>query len=264
MTDYKLTSDTLVFTTGSSYGAQVKYYDCGYWYKLNHNGYEGLAEYLVSVILQYSNLENFVQYERCWINGRPGCRCKQFLQPDEKFVTFERLHVMTTGRSLTNTIFGIPGIAKREQYVIDFINDVLDFDVTRYLANILILDALTLNNDRHFNNLGVIVNENTNEVREAPIFDNGDSLFSSYAKFPKNNSIEENLRSSVAMPFSADAYAQAKELPFTLKLDYYGLKSFLNSLDDSRARSTLRYQLEHYCSVIPDNSNNNRPLKITL
>lgn len=62
-------------------------------------------------------------------------------------------------------VMEIREIAEREHFVIDFVKDTLHFDITDYLENILILDALTLNNDRHFNNLGIVINETTGSVR---------------------------------------------------------------------------------------------------
>lgn len=114
-----------------------------------------------------------------------------------------------------------------------------------------LLDALTLNNDRHFNNLGIIINEENGTVKEAPIFDNGDSLFSSFVKFPEET-IEANLRRSVSLPFSANGFLQAKELPFTLMIDYSQLYNMLDTESSSRAIDVLRYQLMHYRDIIPD------------
>lgn len=114
-----------------------------------------------------------------------------------------------------------------------------------------LLDALTLNNDRHFNNLGIIINEENGTVKEAPIFDNGDSLFSSFVKFPEET-IEANLRRSVSLPFSANGFLQAKELPFTLMIDYSQLYNMLDTEPSSRAIDVLRYQLMHYRDIIPD------------
>ena len=46
------------------------------------------------------------------------------------------------------------------------------------LVDMLIFDAVICNEDRHFGNFGLIVNNKTNSVVEtAPIFDNGLSLF---------------------------------------------------------------------------------------
>lgn len=114
-----------------------------------------------------------------------------------------------------------------------------------------LLDALTLNNDRHFNNLGIIINEENGTVKEAPIFDNGDSLFSSFVKFPEET-IEANLRRNVSLPFSANGFLQAKELPFTLMIDYSQLYNMLDTEPSSRAIDVLRYQLMHYRDIIPD------------
>lgn len=48
--NYILSAEALISIQGSSKGAQPKYYDKGYWYKINNIGYEGLAEELVSVV----------------------------------------------------------------------------------------------------------------------------------------------------------------------------------------------------------------------
>lgn len=252
MTEYTLSPQTLVFVSGSSVGTQEKYYEDGYWYKINRNGYEGTAEYLVSLVLACSNVDNYVVYEPCTVNGRSGCRSKSFLQLDEKYISLHRLYSMAKGRDLTDDVMRIPDVAGREQYVIQFVRDVLGFDITEYLANILMLDALTLNNDRHFNNLGVVINETTDTVREAAIFDNGDSLLSNYAKFPPYKTIEQNLAHSIALPFSANAYHQAKLLPFTLSLDYEMLEEQLMSEPDSRAVQVLQHQLELFRTIIPN------------
>ena len=41
----------------SSKGNQFKWYKNGYWYKADQNGYEGLSEYVVSKLLEKSNLK---------------------------------------------------------------------------------------------------------------------------------------------------------------------------------------------------------------
>ena len=49
----------------SSKGNHFKWEREGVWYKADYTGYEGLAEYMVSGLLQYSNLEEmeFIQYQ---------------------------------------------------------------------------------------------------------------------------------------------------------------------------------------------------------
>ena len=88
MRDCRLSPAALVMVQGSSKGTQPKYYEDGYWYKVNNVGYEGLAERLASMLHSHSNIKNFVEYEQCMINGRPGCRSKNFVQENESFISF--------------------------------------------------------------------------------------------------------------------------------------------------------------------------------
>lgn len=259
MVEYTLSPKALVMTSGSSKGTQKKYFDGTYWYKENRSGYEGLAEKLASDVLKCSNLTNFVEYDICKVNGRPGCRSKNFLKEDEMFLSFERLHVMHTGIHMNDVVFRKSSVEDRISYVVDFIKDCTGFDPSKYLGNILMFDALTLNQDRHFNNLGIIINQSTEEVRECPIFDNGDSFLSNFSKFPPMDSLEECFKRCVAMPFSANAYAQAKALPSSLQLDYNALERRVDSLVQSRATDVLRHQMDRYRKVIPEISKERTP-----
>ena len=42
----------------SSKGNQLKWEQDGIWYKADYTGYEGLAEYMVSRLLEYSNMSS--------------------------------------------------------------------------------------------------------------------------------------------------------------------------------------------------------------
>ena len=70
MKDYKLSARAIVMVAGSSQGTQPKYYDKGYWYKDDYSGYEGKAEYLSSLVLSCSNINDYVRYDECMINGK--------------------------------------------------------------------------------------------------------------------------------------------------------------------------------------------------
>ena len=80
---YTLSPESLVMVQGSSKGTQPKYFENGYWYKKDSCGYEGLAEELVSKVLSCSNVKDYVEYEQCIIDGRSGCRSKNFLKENE-------------------------------------------------------------------------------------------------------------------------------------------------------------------------------------
>lgn len=67
----------LEFAGHSSKGDQLEW-KCGdNWYKVDHMGYEGLAEAVISRLLTYSNTTYYVQYEPVCIQykakGYTGC-----------------------------------------------------------------------------------------------------------------------------------------------------------------------------------------------
>ena len=47
----------------SSKGNQEKWYDDGWWYKLDQFGYEALTETLVSRLLEHSNIEQYTAWQ---------------------------------------------------------------------------------------------------------------------------------------------------------------------------------------------------------
>lgn len=242
----------MIMTSGSSKGTQVKYFDGEYWYKENRNGYEGLAESLATKLLQCSNHSNYAVYEQCQVNGKEGCRSKNFLKEDEHLISFERLHMMQTGIHFVDAIGTYSTPAERIEYTIDFMEECIRFDVSNYLGNILLFDAVIANQDRHFNNLGVIMNQKTGEVSECPIFDNGDSFLSDFGKFPVMNSVEDNLSRCISQPFSANAFLQSTILKSTLMFDYGKIDKLFEKAEDCRAIQVLRRQLEQYRGLIPE------------
>lgn len=247
--EYVLSHEALVMVQGSSKGTQPKYYENGYWYKVNNIGYESIAEHLGSIILRNSNVEKYVEYTECIINGRRGCVSKNFLKPNESFISFQRLYEVYTGENLQDVIRTIGNVKDRIDMVIDFVKDYTELDVTDYLSKVLTLDMLTLNTDRHFNNLGILVNGKTAEYSIAPIFDNGNSMLSDWERF-SDETLEENIDLVYGQPFSSNLYTQAKEIGFGLKINYEQLYKELEKEPDSRAIQVLKYQLERYRDII--------------
>jgi hypothetical protein len=86
--------------------------------------------------------------------------------------------------------------------VVSEVQRLTGLDISQYLFRLLFLDALILNEDRHYMNLGVV----TDGVNfyEAQCFDNGSSLFCTNWTYRKRKSFEENMQSakSIARPFS--------------------------------------------------------------
>ncbi len=242
MNEYVLSPSALVMISGSSKGTQVKYYEDNYWYKLDQNGYEGKAEWMSSYILGQSSIDNYVEYERCKINNRSGCRSKNFLQPNESFISFARLYELLKGKDLTTAIMNESSVRNRLDLVKDFLYEHTGNDFARYISNTLSFDMLTLNTDRHFNNMGIIVS--SEGYREAPIFDNGKALFSDFERFP-HETLEENIECAAAQPFSGSFESQAYEAGFDLKIRYSPILEEFKNIN-GRAEEILLHQLERY------------------
>ena len=70
----------------SSKGNQLKWEEDGIWYKADYIGYEGLAEYMVSSLLKYSDMDEneYIMYQTEKIeyksNTYCGCKSRNFLR----------------------------------------------------------------------------------------------------------------------------------------------------------------------------------------
>lgn len=235
-----ISEDYLVLDGGSSDGIQIKYFNNGYWYKTDAFGQEGMIEYLVSGILQYSSLrtDEYVKYEFGTINHQLGCRSKNFLKKDSVFITFQRLHKNVTGKGMNEAVNQIDSLDKKVDYVITFIKNVCGIDVTKYLQKTFTLDYLILNEDRHFNNLGLIMRSDETYYT-APIFDNGKSLFCGNFSVKDNLSLEENFKRVVCQPFG---YNHKKIYEFFGKgfnLDMISAVSWLEKQTQTKERDLL-------------------------
>ena len=148
--------------------------------------YEAVGEYLVYKICKYLNIpEEFITpYKLCEVRVRSeessintvGCECKLFTGRDEKYLSFYNL------LRLNNIIFSeMQGIDTYRQIVSIYIKALGQSrnseHLIKFLNTIFIIDSIVLNSDRHLGNFGFIVNKTGGILREAPIFDNGNSLF---------------------------------------------------------------------------------------
>ena len=217
--EFILDGSFLVRTSGTSDGTQDKYCKDGLWFKVDRYGGEGLAETAASIILKYCSLadNDFVLYEPCLINGKEGCFCKDFLNKDEDFITIYRLFKNINGRDLA-TVCSKMDYDDAIEYVLSFMKQQTGLDLHEYLANTFELDRLILNEDRHFNNLGIIYNGT--QFRPAPIFDNGKSFFignkkrEAYAKAfsPSFETNAKYLEKYCSLRFNKDCIQEIKEI----------------------------------------------------
>ena len=230
--EINISSEFLVTDTGTSDGTQIKYFYENKWFKVDRYGGEGICEELASRIFELSDFDKtqYVSYKSLLINGESGCVSKNFLGDGENFITFYRLHsniIATDPASVTSKMDYDDAI----DYIIYFIKKNTKVDVTSYLANTFVLDALILNEDRHFNNLGLIYDGQV--FRTAPIFDNGKSLFIGNKKYNPQKSMPENKNKAFAKAFSGSfelnrSYLESKA---TFKPNIDAIRNYLSSKD---------------------------------
>lgn len=251
MFDIKITDDFLVDTQGTSDGTQLKFYKDGYWYKEDNEGCEGEVEYFVSNLLTFSNLnaEEYVVYEQGKINGRSGCRSKTFLKAEESFITLERLHQNVTGIPLFERIKRMNGIKESAQYVIDFFKQTVGLDLTYYFKKVFTLDYIVLNEDRHFHNLGIIM-DGVGRYRVAPIFDNGKSLLNCNPSINRDKPIKENVERVTARPFSGSHKVMFEYFGKGFDLDFDKALEWLKGEHESFYKDVLNYRIHEIKKIL--------------
>ncbi len=246
MINYNIDEKYTVFSDGTSDGTQDKFLKDNIWYKLDRFGKEGIAEYTASLILKSSDFaeKDFVWYTPCTINHFPGCYSESFLKEGESFLSFYRLFRNTNGRELAQVCSQMD-YDDAIEYVIRFVKETTNLDIREYLANNLLLDYLILNEDRHFNNLGVIYSESG--FRTAPIFDNGKSFFIGNQKATKAATLKDGVKHVYAKAFSPSFEMNFKYLQKYISLQIPSnivdiLES--DSLIDHTFIDVVKYQIE--------------------
>lgn len=199
-------SDKIKGTVAPANGNQTKFQLANHWYKLDYLGYEGAAERAVTDILQKSNVRSFVSYslDDLDYNGilSHGCLSKNFRQEGYRILTVEDLLLNYYGQSGTEFMDGL-SVKDKIQKVVDAVESVTGFRCFgEYLTTLLELDALTLNEDRHFHNIAVLKHED-GHYEYCPIFDNGAAFLSDYSMdYPMEGPVSPLLEKVKAKPFS--------------------------------------------------------------
>lgn len=250
----QLDSSDKYLLSSTSKGNQIKWYKNDTYYKADVFGYEGLAE-VISCIFA-SNIENFnfVPYYECNILENDvtyrGCFSKNFLNEGEAFYSFA---------NLLENVYGNVDLPKsmREsfQFITDFFQHKGKIDVSSYIATALYFDSIILNEDRHLNNIGLIL-KSDGTFRLAPYFDNGLSLLSDTKVYDTSVSINVSIRKVKALPFLNSFSKQIKvlnELGYEpLKLNYNNFVKQLNDFNSEyysnttveRCKTIIMMQLE--------------------
>lgn len=193
----------------SSKGNQEKWRADGRWYKLDQFGYEGLAETVISRLLEHSQIEadtpfRFVRYqmERIHVHGRDrnGCSSADFLLPGESIITLAHLY-KRMGRPLAQMLVRLPSDRQRIAFLAWETAELTGLvRFPQYLTLLFEVDALFLNDDRHLNNIAVL--EKDGRFDYCPIFDNGAGLLSNVQTAPMDIEPAALIRSAKARPFN--------------------------------------------------------------
>lgn len=129
----RLFSDEKIAET-SSKGNQEKWLDrkADCWYKLDQFGYEALAETMISMLLERSNIGkdtpfSFVRYrmERLYVHGRErtGCISRNFLREGQSLITVNRLLGNFLGVPLKNKLAALSSDKRRIAYLAEAVAD---------------------------------------------------------------------------------------------------------------------------------------------
>lgn len=252
MENYTIDRAYAILASIDTMGSQTKFHKDGYWYKYDSLGIEGLAEEVTSMLLSCSNIKDYVTYERCTINGKKGCRSRDFLDASEQFITFDTLYRNITGKSLSDKMGELQNADARLHYLIDFIKKATGLDATTYLYKNLTLDMITKNPDRHFNNLGIIL-QTDGTFRFSPIFDNGQGLMMNFHITPpilEDEEKEQHLSAATISGSFEMQYAAVNKLytGIPVRIDYDKLNTLLSERypNGNIAVDYLRTSLDKY------------------
>lgn len=249
----------------SSKGNQLKWENEGLWYKADYTGYEGLAEYIISHLLQKSTLkkEEFVLYDLEEIKYKTkvytGVKSNSFLEGGWQLITLERLFDNFFGKSLYKSIYAICDHEKRLQFLVGQVERITGLkQFGMYLNKLLTIDAVFLNEDRHTHNIAVLMNEK-GEFAYCPIFDNGAGLLSDITMdYPLKEDLYELMQESKAkticedyveqLDISEELYGGNIKFSFTEKDVEELLKPVTEYSEEIRERvkSILLYQMRKY------------------
>lgn len=212
----------------SSKGNQLKWNNNGTWYKADYTGYEGLAEYVISHLLQRSTLsqEEYVLYDLEEIKYKntqyKGVRSQDFLDGDWQIITLERLFHSFFGESLYRAIYAIGEVEERLSFLVNQVERITGLkDFGKYMNKLFTIDAFFLNEDRHTHNIAVLMN-GEGKFTYCPIFDNGAGLLADTTlDYPLGDDIYKLMESVRAKTIDGDFDEQ---LTVSENLHHYNLK----------------------------------------
>ena len=143
--------------------------------KGNRSNYsvESINEVIASELHRLQEYDNYTVYELEKIPQTPydyGCLCELFTSENVEFVSAHDIYSMTKKRN---------DVSNYEHFIVNCGYLGMNTEKLRQdLEYQIVTDFILSQNDRHFNNFGILRNSETLEpIRMAPIFDSGACLF---------------------------------------------------------------------------------------
>lgn len=159
---------------------------------------DDLVEIIASKFLSLCNDTYFVEYNPCTVDGRPAVMSRNFLANDEEFVSYYRLLQSADIRSAD---YWKRRAQENFDELVSTARSLTGLCLDRYFYSMALIDYLVGNEDRHYNNFGVLRNRKTGQVREAPLFDFGLGMFEHDSKY-KAMAYQECIAQLNGKPFS--------------------------------------------------------------
>ena len=169
-----------------SKGNQTKYWENDYLIKLDSPGwYESISEVLVSELQScIVNPLPYVDYEYLVYRGVSACKSKNFLNDGESVISLKS----ALDASELNIDYSMSSQWLKDS-IVGVINMEYGLYIEEYLAYMMYLDAIVLNEDRHLRNISFIKTAD-DKLKLSPLYDFGLSLLSDRDSYLSENSIE--------------------------------------------------------------------------
>ena len=138
------------------------------------------SEVIASRIMDRLGIDH-VPYSVTWINDEPYSVCEDFVTKDTELISAWQIMQLRTKANHENEYL----------HFVDICSEI-GVDIVPALDRMIVLDYIIANEDRHFNNFGLLRDANTLEWQgAAPIFDSGTSLWynRNTAQIARNNII---------------------------------------------------------------------------
>ncbi len=123
-------------------------------------------EVIAAIIMKRLGIDH-VSYSLMWLNAKPYSVCEDFITKDTELISAWRVLQLRPKTNHENEYLHYVNICKE-----------LGVDIVPAIDRMIVLDYIIANEDRHFNNFGLLRDANTLEwIGTAPIFDSGTSLW---------------------------------------------------------------------------------------